>query len=197
MRTLTPVALLLTALCTACAGPGGIEPVAFSEQAMNENWAAFMTPGPAHKALDGKVGTWDVQVTMFMPDGTRQTSTGTSQIAWLMDGRYLQEQVKGEFGGMPFHGTGTTGFDNMKQRYVYSWFDNMGTGIMYGEGVHDPATGTFTFTGEAPDVLRGRYVPTRSVETLIDANHWKAEMWGPGPDGREMKSMYLAYTRRP
>lgn len=198
MKTLAPVALALAALCAACAGPQGqtLEPVAYSEQAMMDNWMAFMTPGAAHKQLESMVGTWDVKVTMFNPDGSSQSSDGTSQTTWLMDGRFLLEEVHGSFDGMPFHGIGTTGYDNMKQRYVYSWCDNMGTGIMFGEGQWDPARRAFHFTGEAPDVLRGRYVPTRSTNTQLDANRWKAEMWGPGPDGREMKSMELLYTRR-
>jgi hypothetical protein len=198
MKPRTPIALLVTALCAACAGTHQHElgPVEFSEQIMMEKWAEFMTTGPAHRVLDPKVGTWDVQVTMYMPDGSSQASTGTSQIAWIMDGHYLQEQVQGNFGGMPFQGTGTTAFDNMKQRYVSSWIDSMGTGIMIAEGCWDPARRTFTYTGQGPDVVRGHYVPVRSVETQVDANHWKVEMWGPAPDGKEMKSMELAYTRR-
>jgi hypothetical protein len=198
MKSRTPIALLVTALCAACGSTGEhkLGPVEFSEQIMMEKWTEFMTPGAAHRVLDAKVGTWDVQVTMYMPDGSSQSSTGTSQIAWIMDGHYLQEQVQGNFGGMPFQGTATTAFDNMKRRYVSSWIDSMGTGIMLAEGAWDPARHAFTFTGEGPDVVRGHYVPVRSVESLLDANHWKVEMWGPAPDGTEMKSMQLVYARR-
>ena len=190
--------LALLALCAACTGPGVGEVSAadYSQDKMMAKWMEFMTPGPEHKVLDTKVGSWDMQVTMHMPDGTTSTSTATSEVTWILDGRYLQETVHGSFDGMPFQGIGLTAFDNLKQCYVYSWVDNMGTGIMGGEGYYDPSRRMFTYRGESPDVVRGEYVPSRSTETLTDENHWKAEMWSPGPDGKDYKSMELVYTRR-
>ncbi len=198
MKARIPSVALLGLLAAACAGTGTSKVTAadYAPDKMMPKWMEFMTPGPEHKVLDSKVGKWDVKVTMYMPDGTSETSTGTSEITWLMDGRYLQENVSGSFENMPFRGTGTTAYDNLKRRYVYSWIDNMGTGIMVGEGLYDPTRKMFTYTGESPDVVRGESVTTRSVETQLDANHWKAEMWSPGPDGKEMKSMELVYTRK-
>ena len=37
----------------------------------------------------------------------------------------------------------------MKKKFVGSWVDNMGTGIMFSEGTYDPATKTFTYTSES------------------------------------------------
>jgi hypothetical protein len=47
-----------------------------------------------------------------------------------------------------FKGMGMDGYDNVKQKFVSSWGDNMGTGIILLEGDYDPATKTFTYTTE-------------------------------------------------
>src|SRR5262245_30131146 len=86
---------------------------------MMANMKAFGTPGPAHKVLDAKVGKWDTKWTMTMvPGGKPVSDTGTSEIQWTMDGRYLKETSKGMFQGQPFTGEGTVGYDNLKKKYV-------------------------------------------------------------------------------
>jgi len=191
-------AALAALLCASCASSSDSKVTAadYAPDKAMPKWMAYMTPGPSHKVLDSKVGTWNLKVTMYNPDGSVQTSDGTSEIAWVMDGRYLQEKVNGSFEGMNFQGNGTTAFDNLKKKYVYTWFDNMGTGIMTGEGLYDPAHRTFTYYGESPDVVKGQYVSSRSVETQVDNNHWRMEAFGLGPDGKEMKMMEIVYTRR-
>jgi hypothetical protein len=73
--------------------------------------------------------------------------------------------------GQPFHGIGFTGYDNLKKKYVMSWMDNAATGIMYSEGTYDPATKTFTYVGECPDVMNGKYARSRTVDKMIDDKH--------------------------
>ncbi len=38
---------------------------------------------------------------------------------------------------MPFHGIGTEGYDNVRKKFMASWIDNMGTGILLMEGTYD------------------------------------------------------------
>ena len=52
----------------------------------------------------------------------------------------------GKMKDMQFKGMGIEGYDNVKKKFVGSWIDNMGTGIMMSEGTYDPATKTFTYT---------------------------------------------------
>jgi hypothetical protein len=35
----------------------------------------------------------------------------------------------------------------------------------------------------------------RFVEKFVDADRWTVEMFMPGPDGKEFKSMEIVYTR--
>jgi len=189
---------LVALLCGAChTGPKlTAADYDMNSPKMQAAWAEYMTPGPAHKVLDTKVGKWDVKVTMFNPDGSSSNSTGTSEFAWVMDGHYLQENVTGEFGGAPFHGQGTTAYDNMLKHYTFTWIDSMGTGIMTGHGTYDAAKKMFTFESKSPDLLKGKYTASHSTETILDRNHIKSEMWGEGPDGKQVKMMELVYTRK-
>jgi hypothetical protein len=166
-----------------------------TEAEMMAKWTAFATPGEAHHLLDPKVGQWTMKVIMYMPGAPPMESTGTSEMKWILDGRYLEDTTEGSFQGMPFHGRGLTAYDNLKKTYVTSWVDNMGTGISTGEGTWDAASKSFRYSAETPDVLADKYVPARTVETLVDADHWTVESFSAGPDGKEMKMMRIEYAR--
>lgn len=166
------------------------------DAAMMQKWQEFATPNEHHKALDFKAGKWTNEVSFWMdPAAPPQVSQGTSEYKWIMDGRYMVEDHLGTVMGQPFHGHGATGYDNLKKKYVSVWLDNMGTGIMYGEGTYDEKTKTFSSKSESPDVVSGKYVPTRGVEKIVDNDHWVMEMYGPDKTGKEFKTMEIRFTR--
>ena len=172
-------------------------PMTPEEQAMMQKWQAFATPGDAHQRLATRAGTWDANIeTWEKPGAPPQTSTGTSTMTMIMDGRYLFEEAKGSFMGQPFMGQGTIGYDNMKKKYVWTWVDTMGTGVMTSEGTYNPGTKTTTYRGQGPDVMAGKYVPMRTIVKDTGPDTYTMEMYGPGPDGKEFKSMRIDYTRR-
>ncbi len=170
---------------------GGMDP------AMMAKWEEFMTPGPAHEVLNQKIGKWSMVVKMFEPGAPApMESTATTEAKWILDGRYVEDHTEGSFMGMPFRGLGLCGYDNLKKKYVGVWLDNMGTGLMLAEGDYDAATKTFTYASQGPDVMAGEYVPMRSVEKIVDADHWTMQMFQPGPDGEEYMCMEMHYTRQ-
>jgi hypothetical protein len=160
-------------------------------------WMEFATPGAEHKMLDTKVGKWTDKVTCWMsPDAPPMAGTSTSEYKWTMGGRYLQGTTKGDFDGMPFEGMATIGYDNMKKKYVSSWIDNMGTGIMTAEGTYDAATKTCTYMGESPEVMSGKYLPSKSTEKMTDKDTFVGEMWSTdAKTGKMFKSMEITSTR--
>jgi hypothetical protein len=153
------------------------------------------TPGAAHKLLDPKVGKWNLKVISQMPGQPASESTATSEIKWIFDGRYMEETVQGKFGEMPFHGRGITGYDNLKKKYFSTWIDSFGTGIMVTEGTYDAGTKTFSFAGDMPDLMAGKYSKGRIVCKTVDNDHWTMQMFQTGPDGKEAMSMEIHYTR--
>ncbi len=165
------------------------------EAAMMAKWMEFATPGPAHKVLEAKIGKWTGTVKMFMPGAPPQESKFTSEAKWIMEGRYVEETVVGETPMGPFNGKGTTGYDNIKKKYVSTWIDNSGTGIYFHEGTYDPASKTFTYTGDSCDSTMTKYVKGRSVEKLIDNDHGTIQAFAPGPDGKETMTMEINYMR--
>jgi len=165
------------------------------QEEMMKKWQAFATPGDVHKVMAGMVGTWDTVVKSYSEPSTPETK-GTSTFTSIMDGRYIQENAEGNFMGMPFHGIGTFGYDNAMKKYVGSWVDNMGTGIMVNWGTSDDGGKTINWMGKATDPMTGTEQNYRSVMHMMTNDQYHFEMYGPGMDGKEMKMMEITYTRK-
>jgi hypothetical protein len=165
-------------------------------KAMKEKWEVYAKPGEAHKLLDAHVGTWKTTTKCYQTPGAPAEETqGTSTMKWIYDGRFIEQELQGTVMGMPYEGRGSMGYDNLKKKYVSTWLDNMGTGICQFEGTYDPASKTFTYTGEMPDVMAGKYTKARLVDKQADPDHWIFQIYGTGPDGKEMLKMQCDYTR--
>jgi hypothetical protein len=166
-------------------------------QAAMKAWMDYGTPGPAHKDLASGVGTWKVATKMYVaPGAPPQESTATSKITSWWDGRYFVEDFDGVMPEGPFHGLSITGYDNLKKKYVTTWMDSMSTGIAVFEGTCDASGKVFTFHGDMPDPPSGKLVKSRTVVTIVDSRTRKFEAFGPGPDGKEFKTMEMLYTRQ-
>lgn len=160
--------------------------------------------GENHKLLAGLVGTWSYTVKMWMdPKGHPSESTGTAVRKAMMDGRFVTGEYSGKFKmpgadgkmkDMNFKGMSLDGYDNVKQKFVSTWVDNMGTGIMLSEGAYDVATKTFTFMGEY-EAIPGMKCRVREVIKLADQDHQSMEYYEDRGQG-ETKSMEINYTRK-
>src|SRR5262249_55616944 len=96
-----------------------------SEQAAMEAMIKAATPGPEHKRLNDLAGSFTYTMKAWMAPGQPpQESTGTSENKWILDGRFLAQTVSGTFAGMPFHGYGLSGYDNVQKKYVSVWMDS-------------------------------------------------------------------------
>jgi len=161
-------------------------------------------PGENHKLLEGTVGTWTYSVKWWMsPEAAPSESTGTSVARAVMGGRYVitdhtgKMQMPGADGkmmDMEFKGMAVEGYDNAKKKFVSSWIDNMGTGIMNSEGTYDPAAKTFTYNAEY-EMMPGVKTKMREVIKVTDANHRTFEFY-EDRGGKEVKTMEINYTRK-
>lgn len=175
------------------------------QKAMMEAWAKLAAVNENHKLLEGMVGTWKFHIKMWMdPSAPPQESDGTEVVTALMGGRYVESHTTGtmEMPGAdgkpvstPFIGMGITGYDNMKKKFVSSWMDNMGTGILMSEGTYDAATKTFTYTSEMDDVMApGTKIPIREVVKVLNPGSHVFE-WYETRGGKEMRTMEITYMR--
>ena len=161
-------------------------------------------PGENHKMLEEGVGSWTYTVKMWMsPDAPPMESSGSSVARSVFGGRYVitehtgKMQMPGPDGkmqDMEFKGMATEGYDNAKKKFVSSWIDNMGTGVMYMEGSYDPGTKTLTYSGEY-EMIPGTKTKVRETIKYTDKNHRTFEFF-EDRGGKEVRTMELTYTRK-
>jgi hypothetical protein len=161
-------------------------------------------PGENHKLLQSTTGTWTYTVKWWMsPDAPPSVSSGTTVYRSVMGGRYIVSdhtstmQMPGPDGKMTeteFKGMGVEGYDNAKKKFVASWIDNMGTGIMYMEGTWDPTAKTITYVADY-EPAPGMKTKVRQVIKIADADHRTMQFFQED-GGKDVKTMEISYTRK-
>jgi hypothetical protein len=161
------------------------------EKAMMATLQKSMTPAKEHEALAKQVGSWNVEMVDHMAG--EQKSQATAEIKMLMGGRYQEIRIKGTMMGQSFEGCSTTGFDTLRNVYVNTWIDNMGTNITTAEGkaIDDK---TVEMKGQMVDPSTGKMLDFRNVTTTIDADHFTFEIYFR-IHGQEKKIMSSNYSR--
>lgn len=176
------------------------------EKAMMDMWAKMSAVGENHKLLEGMAGDWEYVVKWWMdPSAPPNESKGETKTVPMMGGRFYHSEHKGtmkmpgkdgQMEDVEFHGAGVSGYDNMKQKFVNVWMDNMSTGFFFSEGTYDAATKTFTYVGEMDDPMgSGSKVKVREVIKIIDKDHHTFE-WFETRGGQESRTMEISYTRK-
>ncbi len=166
-------------------------------QAMMEVYQKLATPGEPHKLFATLAGSWTTKTTEWMEPGKPPSeSTGSVEMKMLLDGRFLQQDFSGDMMGQPYSGIGTTGYDNLRKRYVSTWIDTWGTGIFQMEGTASADGKTITLKGRH-DEPGGGQMKHRAVWKIVDSNTQTFDMYGTHHGGKEMKVMEIVYTRKP
>jgi len=175
-----------------------------SEADMMKMITELAKPGENHKLLASGVGNWTYKVKWWMdPSAPPSESSGTSVTKEVMGGRYFITEHTGKMqmpgpDGKPtevdFKGIATEGYDNVKKKFVSSWIDNMGTGIMLSEGDYDAGNKTYTYRTEC-EMMPGTKTKIRELITITDKNHRTFEFY-EDRGGTEVKTMEIQYTRK-
>ena len=198
----SPAAAAAAAAVTTTTAPTG----SMNDAEMMKQMMELSKLNENHKLLGEMAGTWTFVVKMWMNgDSTAKPneSKGTAVRKAIMDGRFFVMDVSGKMDmpgqdgkmkNMIFKGTGIEGYDNVKKKFVGTWADNMGTGIMMSEGDYDPSTKTFTYTGEY-EGIPGMKQKIREVIKVVDKDHHTFE-WYEDRGGKEAKTMEIDYTRK-
>jgi len=200
--------LMTLAICLAAVAADKDAPKKAEQQPSEAEIMAMMAelakPGENHKLLASGVGTWNYTLKWWMdPSAAPTESSGTAVTKEVMGGRYFisehtgKMQMPGPDGKMTeaeFKGMSTEGYDNVKKKFVSSWIDNMGTGIMLSEGDYDEATRTLTYRTEY-EMTPGVKTKIREVIKITAKNHRVFEFY-EDRGGTEVKTMEITYTRR-
>ena len=165
---------------------------------MNKAWAESMAITEQHKMMAKSTGTWNADITMWMEDGAPPSkSTGTCVNTMLFNGLYQQSKHTATMMGMPFEGMGITAYDNTLKKYVATWIDNMGSGILVMTGNWDDASKSLKLSGTMKNPANGLDCTMREEFKPIDDNTQMMTMYGPdGKTGKEYKTMEITYTRK-
>ncbi|MES2850151.1 MAG: DUF1579 domain-containing protein [Bacteroidota bacterium] len=164
--------------------------------AMMKAWMDFATPSAMHKWIASLNGNWDADITSYGNPANPERSKGTAVYSSLLNGLYQEGKVTGNMMGMPFEGKSWMGYDNSKKEFVVTWIDNIGSGIILMKGKYDEATKTLTLKGSQTDPFTGKDSDIREIMKVIDNDNYSMEMYGTGPDGKEVKFMDAVYKRK-
>ena len=167
------------------------------QQEIMKKVEAAGTPGPAHRALDALVGEWKAEVKCWMePGAPPHVSEGTAKAGWKFNGRFVEEEFRGEMMGKPFTGRTLIGFDNTKQTFNSVWISDSQTSMFISEGKGDAANRVITQEGKASCAATGRTdVPMKTVLRLLSPDKHTFEMFD-GSKGPNAKTMEITYTRQ-
>lgn len=177
--------------------PAGMPKMNEQEMAMMQEYMKIASPSEHHKRLEPFVGKWNAVSKVYMggPGSQPMESTGTTERKWVLGGRFVMEEHKGQMMGMPHEGIGMIGYDNYRNMYTGSWCDNMGTHILAFKGMADPTGKVFTYYGdmdEATMKVVGRTV--KYVTKLIDNDKHTFEIYDLHA-GDNYKVVEITFTR--
>lgn len=155
------------------------------------------TPGAQHEMLAPLVGKWKTEGKFWMaPDQEPTVEKGTAKSEWVLGKRFVKEEFKGTWNKKPFQGTGMLGFDNVKDSFVSTWSDSLGTGIMTSEGNFDPMKKEIVMTASFSCPITGGVRESKMITRILSKDKHVLEMFDVAPDGKEMKTMEITYTRK-
>jgi len=207
-RVKRAIALILSTILVMTAWAEEKEAPKNPPQPVEADMLAMMTelakPGANHKLLADGIGTWTYTIKMWMsPDTTPAESSGISSTKAVMGGRYFISEhagkmqmpdATGQMVDMEFKGMSTEGYDNVKKKFVSSWIDNMGTGIVLSEGDYDSTTKTITYHSEY-EMMPGMKTKVRETIKFTDKDHRTFEFY-EDRGGTEVKTMEISYVRK-
>ena len=169
-----------------------------SEEAQAEMaaWMKLAQPGEHHQHLQAYEGKWNIQMTMWMSPGAEpMLNESTAEAEWIMDGRFLRWQHKGDFAGSPYTGLGYDGYNNGDGRYETIYMDNFGTLMVLYTGECSDDGKTRVVKGSFSNPMEGATIEQRNVYFWIDDDHFKFESFMKMGD-EEYKQMEMLYERQ-
>ena len=136
-----------------------LQPAATQEHMMPQ-------PTDQHMLLQKLVGKFEGTMTMFQPGMPATPAPATETIASV--GKFwTTTRFECEFMGMPYVGSGYTGYDPEKKKYVGMWLDNTSATATPMEGSWDEAKKAIVMHWTGPD-MTGELVPHRSENVMSE-----------------------------
>jgi hypothetical protein len=154
--------------------------------------------GPMHHYFMEWAGHWREEMKIWpMTPGRNEPTT-----IWLdrtgipkAEGRFLSCEFRGTMNGRMYEAYANYGYDNAKKKFIKTWFDNTGTGILVLEGDFDAKTNTIDFRGSTLDPLTKEVVKIHQVLKMSNPDNHVLEIYIETKEGKEIKTMELISKR--
>ena len=150
-----------------------------------------------HGVLQYDIGEWVAKGKMWMPDVPQPIEFEGIETNTMVGELWSVSDFKGNFGGMEFHGHGSTGYNPDTKKFEGTWFDAMSPYMTRMTGTYDEATKTLTM--ESVGVVPG-IGEKKGKSTLVhkDENTRVMTMFAADPEGGDkmVKEMEIIYTRK-
>lgn len=161
-----------------------------------EQLIALSKPSSAHKVLLKLEGDWSVTWRSSAPTrSAAELSGGFSHIRAVMDGRFIEEQFRGELDGRLFQGRNFIGFNNATGLYEGLWIDSLSTGMTISKGRFDPESGAIIFVGSVYNPGTGKTEYTRSKLVFSGEDSFSFFVKSEEDSKRGLVSLELHYDR--
>jgi hypothetical protein len=154
-------------------------------------------PGEPHRLLDRLIGSWDTLTRYWPKPGVEAVeSRGTGARRWILDGRFVLEELDGGNLALAFRGLGLFGFDAFAEKYTSAWVDTMNTSILTNLGAYNKTNDAVHFTGQYKDPWSGLAKAERGVLRFVGKDQHVLDIYVTEPSGPERKMLEITYTRR-
>ena len=134
---------------------------------------AFAAPNKNHAFLARLTGKWDTSTTvMGLPN-----ENGFAAFTMILGNRFVNGDVSGTFANVPYVGRVTIGYDNYKHKFVASFLNDLGTSLLYAEGMLDAKKNALSLWGTMDEWMTDEHdIPAMYRFTIINENHFTFEL---------------------
>jgi hypothetical protein len=155
-------------------------------------------PGPEHKKLQPFVGDWTFTLRLWTdPSQSPAELKGPIERKWIMDGRFVQETVKGECAktGKTFEGLGLWGYDKAQKKFTSVKACGLCGTISSGLNTCNASGNKFECTTEECCPVSGEKITGRD-EVIIESNDKIVTNVYKNVNGKEVKAIQIVSIRK-
>ncbi len=164
--------------------------------------ARLAMPGPEHRWLDPLIGDWTVEMLVYPGPGAQPVVSRevTATRRWMLDGRYVREELRGTVFGNPSARDGILGFNRLDRRMEWVTADTFEPGQMVYLGRGDETAQRFSLYGESTEAgmgpePTGRKRDLRFEFDIRDNNNNVQRIFATFPGGEEFLFVEQRFTR--
>jgi hypothetical protein len=207
LRTLITLACFVGASVHASSqeNSSGFEAPATAQQQMPDLIRRGL-PGAGHETLDPLVGTWRVEMSLYVAGGSADDPIVSDDLIcrreWVAGGRFLHDVTEGTLADGPYWRMGILGYSTMDERYEWVTADATNANMMIyfgkpGSGKEMPISmsGTFTDQGLIGEESTGKEVGQRTVISIENNDRHVIELYLTPPGEEEFLASRMVYTR--